>query len=182
MFESDSTLQKLLDSGMISIENLDRTYIRPASIDLTVSAVVCESIAGSEEINSDTTYDSIKSAFNEHNIGDKFILKPSSSVICRTKEIITINSDNIGFLVNRNSLVRLGISVSVSIVNPGYSGFLPFILRNESNFNFSFKEGDRLCQLVIAETKPVNEHYGMRDDSKYVNNNSMLSLYNKDKK
>jgi deoxycytidine triphosphate deaminase len=182
MFLADKEIINLLKSHSIVVENIDENYIRTASIDLKASNTVSESKENTGvEINSDSTYDDIKNCFHEYEIKDKFILKPKSSVIARTNEIITINSDHIGIIVNRNSLVRLGISVSISIINPGYSGFLPFIIRNESNFNFSFKEGDRLCQLIIAKTTDVEKKYGQRPDSKYINNNSLLSRYDSDK-
>lgn len=70
----------------------------------------------------------------------------------------------------RSSAAKKGISISTSIIDPGYTGKVHAIVHNVSNDIINFKKGEAFCQFVIQEVigfdaKIKNE--GVRGDNKF---------------
>jgi deoxycytidine triphosphate deaminase len=181
MFCSDKDFKKLFTNGNIVIEKQTEEDIRTSSVDLRVSNIVSVLSPSDITINAESSFEDLKQTYKEVDITDNYYtLKPKESVIASTNKI-TLNGDYVGILVNRNSLIRLGVHISVSIINAGYSGILPLVVYNNSGFNFQFKAGDKLCQLIVGETGKIENPYYTRLDSKYQNCNTLISKYNQDR-
>jgi deoxycytidine triphosphate deaminase len=102
-------------------------------------------------------------------ITDKIILEPGDFVIGQVKEKITLSKKMTGTILNRNSLIRMGLNVNLpTYINPGYQGQLPIVLKNNGNFSLEIIPGMCICQLVLHDVEPVpNQDYQARSDAKY---------------
>ncbi len=181
MFCSDKDFKKLFDDGTITIETQTDDDIRTSSVDLRISNIISVLSNSNATINVESSFEDIKQNYNQVNIGSQYYtLKPGESVIASTNKI-KLGLGYIAMVVNRNSLIRLGITIPTSIVNQGYQGILPVFITNNSGFNFQFKAGDKLCQLIAAKTGEVDNPYYARTDSKYSNSADLISRFNQDK-
>lgn len=82
------------------------------------------------------------------------ILKPKSSVLACSKEIIFIPNGYMGFIQTTGSLARYFISVHFSDgqIDSGYEGKITFELFNGSDFNVVIQAGQPIANLYLFKT------------------------------
>lgn len=177
---SDGDILKLIVSGEMRITPFVECHVQPSSIDLTLDTHISIPLPN-QTINPD---EDCSNAFEDLEIGnDGYILLPKKMIIARIAEYITMPEDCNGHIYNRNSLVRVGLNVSLSgYINPGYKGQLPIVMYNIGESEIKLFHGMRICQLELnrTEAKPIRD-YSKRNDAKYFGEQeSLLSSLHKD--
>jgi len=86
------------------------------------------------------------------------ILKAGEYKLIRTGLKIAIPVGYGGFVYPRSGLaLKHGITVlnADGVIDPGYRGEVGVILINHSKEDFTIKKGDRIAQLIIHKTYPI---------------------------
>lgn len=164
---SDKDILAKIYKGEFSITPFVSEHVSPSSIDLTLS--------GSFKIPRKATVirppyhkDDIERYFDPLESETGVVLEPGQMVLAQIGETITLSSNIAGIVLNRNSIIRLGVDVGLSsYINPGYSGQLPIVIKNIGPFSVELVANMRICQLLLLETGRVHRSYGERSDAKY---------------
>lgn len=95
----------------------------------------------------------------KENLDKGFSLEPEQAVLVTTMERISLpfSPKAIGWLTNKSSLARKGLSVSTQMIDPGHDGTITFLLQNLNSFPTVLNRGDRIAQMVMISAK--NNHY-----------------------
>lgn len=107
-------------------------------------------------------------------VGDRdykeYSLKPNETVLIKTKEKISMPSDLIGWVLDKNSRIRLGLTVTSPIYQPGHTTYIYFRLQNVSQNEIVIRENDELAQIMFEQlaTKP-NMTYDKKPDASFNN-------------
>lgn len=70
--------------------------------------------------------------------------------IVRTGVAVQIEPGSYGKLHPRSGLAAKGISVDGGLIDPGYTGEIMAIMRNNTPHRYTINAGDKITQLVIA--------------------------------
>ena len=113
-------LEKIYDQEL-EINPIVLDHIQPSSIDLTLDSNIRIPKDNLDEFIN--IFDrNIEQYYRDENI-DKYILKPGETILAEIRETIHLSNNMTGSIKNRNSIIRLGIDVSLSeYINPGYRG------------------------------------------------------------
>jgi dCTP deaminase len=139
--------------------------VKPSSIDLTLDVSFRKPKSDQGIIN---VYDKDFEKYYE-TITGPIVLKSKDFIIGQIKEQLTLSKNMTGTILNRNSLIRMGLNVNLSTyINPGYQGQLPIVLNNIGDFSLELIPGMRICQLVLYDVEPMpNQDYKSQSDAKY---------------
>ena len=150
---SDREIKELISTKKLIITPLIADNIQPGSIDLTL---------GNEidilQVHASTTVDLTKDCkdLNTHtekkDISSGFELLPGQTVTGHSAEYIEMPRDVNGFILNRNSLARIGLDAGLSqYINPDYKGHKIIQIRNNASFPIKLMPGIRICTLVLLK-------------------------------
>ncbi len=159
-------LEKIYEKKII-IDPFVFDNVQPSSIDLTLDCdIKIPKINIEHDIN---VFDKNLEEYFDNKMLDQYVLKPGDLIIAQIKETIKLTKMFNANILNRNSLIKLGINVSLSsYINPGYCGKLPIVISNMGKFNIKLVPCMRICQLVIYDVFPEPENdYSTKSDSKY---------------
>lgn len=162
---SDARLIESIVDGNFSISPFVLENVQPASIDVTLDAIIrVPEEGGVVKVTEDNS-----GAFKEELIKEKYMLLPGKMILGQLKEKISIPRDCNAHVHNRSSLARCGLNVSAaSYVNPGYAGNLPLIIKNMGPLCIELVPGMRICQLELSDVEPSPlRDYSQRKDTKY---------------
>lgn len=90
-------------------------------------------------------------------------LEPGEFVLAETAEVIVIPADKVGFIWNRSSLARIGLSIhpNACLFDPGWRGVGTLELFNLSRNRILLRPGMAAGQLVVSALTSVAERpYG----------------------
>lgn len=162
---SDLSLRKLFEGQNKLVDPIDDDCKNPASIDLRV---------GNVEIiyqNSAEPIDLIKVNLEETATRQDFEhldITPGTSKIVSLEASINMPAECMGLVVTRSSFNRLGISVSTTMINPGYSGIMPISISNLCPNTVRISPGIRIAQLIVLGLSEAPEKdYSKIESSKY---------------
>ena len=82
-------------------------------------------------------------------ISKKVVLKPKTYELVATMETVELGLGVVAFMHIRSSLAREGIIGSFAVIDPGFRGQLTLNLYNAGNKGVTFKEGERIVQIVF---------------------------------
>lgn len=121
MILCDDSLKELLEFGLIKDNNYEENQIQPASIDLRINET---------------------------------ITVPANGVaLASTIEYIRLPTDYAGRVEGRSSYGRLFLMIHscAGYVDPGFDGNITLEIVNFNNEPYTFKRGERVCQLVVEQ-------------------------------
>lgn len=157
---SDRDILKALDEQTISIEPLNRDWVRGSTIDLTLH----------DEFlvfrNTNQTHIDVREPFEVTERikaqDDSFVIHPGEFVLGSTREKVKISSAYSGIIEGRSSLGRIGLIVhaTASLVKPGFQGFLTLEMKNVSNLPIRLAVGMRIAQLAFVKLSSPAQHVG----------------------
>jgi dUTP pyrophosphatase len=89
---------------------------------------------------------------------DAVQIYPGEQAMVRTGVSVKIPSGYAGFVFNRSSQGRTGITIphSVGVIDSDYRGEILVVLKNTSEDVYTIKPGDRIAQLVIIPVVLAN--------------------------
>jgi dCTP deaminase len=145
----DREIRALLRQGDLKLDPFDDGLIQPTSIDLRLDALARVLCASEEPL--DTRSEELHQEYEDVDLSgdDGYVLGPRDYLLVQTYEHMQIPATCQGRIAERSSLVRLGLSVMTSLINPGYAGRLPCTLTNLSGRAIRIYAGVPFCQLVL---------------------------------
>lgn len=146
---NDRELRELLRLGELVLDPIDDELIQPSSIDLRLHNFA-RRISESSEVF-DLEQDITEAAmYVDAELGEAgLVLGPHETLIGQTAETIRLPATCQGMIAQRSSVIRIGIHVSSSLINPGYEGNLPLLITNHTRRPFRLYAGMPICQLVL---------------------------------
>lgn len=147
--------------------NLEENQYQPAGVDLTLSEVYVL------KHNEGTIYGLLKDAkvlpeqvkcqTANIQVGGMlktvFKFKPHTAYVVKTTEKIKISKNAGQFYLPRSSLLRAGIDIRTAFGDPGFYGYLNFLLINHTDNLFVIEKGARFAQLVDISADNVESEY-----------------------
>lgn len=136
-------IEKLLESGELKIEPLEKIQIQPASVDLRL---------GNEFLVYDSQEMDVKRPFRARKIvAQEFVVEPGSFVLATTREHISLPDFLTAFVEGRSSIGRTGLFIeNAGWVDPGFEGNITLELFNANKNPIRIYAGMRICQIVLA--------------------------------
>lgn len=162
----DREIRFLLERKELVLDPLDPAQIQPASIDLRMGRNV--QVPPDEDGELDLSAAS-SAPFDPQEIADTgLLLPPHGSVVALVAEYMRLPDDCLGRIAQRSSLVRIGVQVSSSLINPGYAGHLPCLVQNTTRRPIRLFAGLPFCQLILHRcTGRPERTYAEKKDAKY---------------
>src|SRR3989344_7997699 len=151
MIQSKQDLLNLIKTKGLVIKPFKKEYLGPVGMDLTLEK---------SGLNPDSN--------KEVNLTDT-PLRPNELILVNSVEYLHLPNYLVGKIVNRSSVARLGVLVSLNadLVEPNFSGKLTFTIKNLSNREIWLKPGLRIAQLTLEEiSSPQMEVKVLRYNSK----------------
>lgn len=97
-------------------------------------------------------------------------IKPKAYALVATLETVELGLGVVAFMHIRSSLAREGVVGSFAVIDPGFRGQLTLNLFNAGDKEVSFKQGERIVQIVFHKLGNTAEkgYNGSYQDSKGV--------------
>ncbi len=147
---SDRAIQEALKRKDLIIEPLIFDNVQPGSIDLTLGSSIDIFCPNKSVDLWSIRKDELQAFTQTIDITDGYDLQPGQFVKGHSKEMIKLPCFINGEILNRNSLVSIGLNAALSqYINPGFNGHKIIVLHNMSNQVIRIKAGIRICQLVL---------------------------------
>ena len=160
MILSDTTLNKMIQSGELVIDPVSENSIQPASVDCHLGRhflVVEDRMMNTIDMESKILYRDIE--------GDEIVIPPNSFLLATTEEYIKLPNNLTAFVEGRSSVGRIGLFIqNAGWVDPGFEGNITLELYNANSLPIRLRAGRRICQLVFclmdqAAAKPYAGKY-----------------------
>lgn len=160
---SHDEIIKLLDTGKLKIEPLDRKQIGPGSIDLRLGSIfrVFKKINRIVTVDDLTDYKELTEEIRLKK-GERLLIQPGELVHAITVEKVELPDDISARIDGRSRFARLGLLTHVSsgFMQPGTSGKIVLEMANLSPIALSIEPGTKICQLVLEELKGKARYSG----------------------
>lgn len=166
MVLNDREIRALLKQRELVLDPFEDELVQPSSVDLRLDSFARVIEAGDGEIDIRPPGEAIG---REIELSDEgHVIAPGCSLIGQTFEHMKIPDRCQGMIAQRSSMVRLGIHVSSSLVNPGYAGNLPCLISNRTIRPVRIFAGIPFCQLVLLSLSGRPDvTYPEKDSAKY---------------
>ena len=149
MILSDTSLKKLLKKGLIENDNYQLNQIQPASIDLRINETI--TVAG------------------------------NGTALASTIEYVNIPDNYVARVEGRSTYGRLFLMIHscAGFIDPGFQGNITLEIVNFNKKPYTFKKGERVCQLVLEKMDRKSEKpYGHKDlNSHYQGQKGITESY-----
>lgn len=182
MFLSDRAIARLAEAGMISPFRADQERdgtvskgLSCAGYDLTLGRRFASHGKGEDGPALDPlsppcaeSYDWTEASF--------IMLPPRAFVLAHAVEMIDMPENVVGFVMDKSSLARLGLSVQNTLIEPGWKGQITLELLNMTGRVMKLTAGMGIAQLCFAyldETPALP--YGRRAAPKYQSQNGVTT-------
>ncbi len=161
MVLADVDIQKYIDDGKLSIEPLSAETIRENGVDLRVGDEIIRFQNTDSPVS--LTKESLEKIYRPEKIEKEFVIHPNERVLIKTKELIKMPDDLVGFCGLRSSMARLGFLSPPTIVDAGYQGNLTIQITG-GMVPVHIERDARFLHLVLDKTiskvgKPYNGKY-----------------------
>lgn len=163
----DREIRFLLARKELVLDPVDPAQVQPASIDLRLHRRV--QLLKEDEGELDLSDPELATQYEESEIPDEgLVVPPHGSIFVQVKEYMRIPDTCMGRIAQRSSLMRAGIHVSSSLINPGYAGHLPCLLQNATARGIRIFADVPFCQLILHRCIGRPERtYAEKGDAKY---------------
>jgi dCTP deaminase len=174
MILNDRELRALIRTKEFALDPFEDALVQPSSVDLRLDdfARVIQPGAEAFDVRDDPEafYETLRIPPEGH------VLAAHATFIGQTAEFMRIPETCQGQIAQRSSVIRLGIHVSSSLVNPGYAGKLPIIVSNLSSRPIRLLPGLPICQLVLMTLSGRPDViYPEKADAKYHDERELLA-------
>jgi dCTP deaminase len=100
--------------------------------------------------------------------GEYFILPAHSYGLCVSQERIVMPPNVTGILMNKSTLVRCGVVLPATVIEPSWAGHITIEVSNSSYTDVMLFAGEGVAQLLLFEGEPCGMNYNKRN-GKYMN-------------
>lgn len=157
MILSDIDIKEYISSGDINISSLEIKDIGSASIDVHIGDTYSKQIISENpvDLHDNKCQYKIKSTDNTD-----ITLLPGSFKLLTTKEVITISTKIVGFIIGKSTTARLGLTIEeANMIQPGFSGNITLEVRNNSANIIKLHVGDPIGQIYFETLKTEASKY-----------------------
>lgn len=149
MILSDNDIKGYIQSGALKVSPYEASHVEPASIDLTLADHFLRPLQpmnGTQKLSEPIQYEEIH---------QKSVVVPAHGfILATTQEYIKLPENLTGFVEGRSSIGRAGLFIqNAGWVDPGFEGAITLELYNANDFPLEIEQNQRICQIVLAETK-----------------------------
>lgn len=140
-----------IEKGQVRIEPFIEGNVKSASVELLLSNEYFELKKRDQPLTIDK-YTDIGDALEPKKGGNSIELLPGKTIVCQTRESITLSEDIAGWITPRGRTVLRGLNLAVStgFVQPGTRDKqLFFLVSNVGPNRVLLKTDDKICQLVL---------------------------------
>lgn len=165
MILSDGDIFERIGRGSLTIEPYVESNVEPASVDLRLGSSFKKPVSTGQIID---TRGEARQEYREFE-ADSIVLESGESILAETIERVELPADLCADVVGRSSLGRLFVSVheTAGFGDPGFRGTITLEMTNSNPDPVRLHRGDRVCQLILKETRtPALNPYG-GDGSQY---------------
>lgn len=157
MILTDKDIKAYSQQGMLITEHFDPDNVGSISYDLTIDKILVH-----DEVDS----------FNEDTIvhKDSYYLGPGEYVIIKTRELLSIPTNIVGRIADKNSLIRLGLNISGPNYQPGHTTYAYLRVHNISCGKIKISKGQKIAQIIFEELKGIPDVPYNKNDSASFNN------------
>lgn len=142
-------LQELIKSKRL-VEGLsEREMNNPEGSGIEIRVGKIHRMSGKGFLGVDERETPKMSTVAEHGKDKEYILKPGELVLMETIEKVNMPDDIQGMVAPRSTLLRCGIQLLSTQIDPGYAGALTFALKNLSDEPFTLELGARVAKLFF---------------------------------
>lgn len=143
-------------SQEIFLENYNESYVQPISYDIHVDEIITDSMNASV-----------------------YQLQPGEMIMIRCKEKIKVPSDLAIRIENKNSLIRLGLTVTSPIYNPGHETPIYIRVQNNSGNAIKIDKDMAIAQMIFEKLSSTPEvPYNKKNDASFNEENKYRGLSN----
>lgn len=141
-------------SDEIFKKNFDSKYVQPISYDIHIDEII--DVGVNQKI-----YD----------------LEPHEVIMVRCKEIVCVPNDLLIRIENKNSLIRLGLSITAPVYNPGHETPIYLRVENVSGKIIELKEDMAIGQMLFEKLSTEPEiPYSKKNEASFNNENVYRGL------
>jgi dCTP deaminase len=107
--------------------------------------------------------------------GQYFVLPAHSYGLCVTKERVAMPPNITGLLLNKSTMVRCGIVLPATVIEPGFVGHITIEISNSSDADVMLFANEGIAQLLFFEGEPCEVSYEKRQ-GKYQDQEERVTL------
>jgi dCTP deaminase len=147
----DTEILKEIEARRVVIDPFFKENVKDASVELLLSAEHFEFRKLDRPLTM-SDYADHKEALELRQGGNSIELPPGKTIVCQTREHITLPDDIAGWITSRGRTVQRGLNLQVStgLVQPGTKDEqLFFLVSNVGPNRVLLKTDDHICQLVL---------------------------------
>ena len=91
-------------------------------------------------------------------------IPPNSFILAKTNEYVRMPNNALAYLMNKSTYARCGITVSTTIIEPGWHGEIVLEIVNNTPLPVRLYANEGIGQLVFFVGDEPQEHYGKRNN------------------
>ena len=172
----DSTIQKLIEDGLIDFDQSDtdfdtvKSQINPNTMDLTLGRFIQwpkenqEPILFGKKYNADAYWD-LRTVMPDEGV----LLTPGDVFLGCTREYFRVPSKICGQVFTKSSLGRVFINhMMAGVIDSGFEGTITLELRNDGKHNIIIPYGTRVVQIQFLSLDELPERDYSQRKSRYL--------------
>lgn len=149
MILSDNDIKAYIESGILEVTPYHAQHVEPASMDLTLAEHFLKPLPpekGTQKLSEPIKYETLYQ--------ERITIPAHGFILATTEEYLKLPNHLTGFVEGRSSIGRAGLFIqNAGWVDPGFEGAITLELYNANDFPLEIEKGQRICQIVLAETK-----------------------------
>lgn len=151
----DKNIKDLVSQGKLIKEGYKKENVGPISYDITIDTILAHN----------------RNTLNETDVEKKdvYYLDPNEFVMIKSVELLSIPENILGRIADKNSLIRLGVSVTGPHYQPGHTTYAYLSVQNISRDKIKISKGQKIAQIIFEELKSVPDVPYNKDDSASFN-------------
>ena len=160
-----NTIKKLLSKNIL-IENSNSQNIHSSSYDLTADKYILKFKKNDKPISFIDAQD-LDNMYEEVNITEGYTIQPGETILIVLEEQFNMPNNICGTIRGRTSLNRLGLTLAIQHLNPGFKGKLNLTVTNNSSNSYVITPKIQIAQVIFEKMyKKVKKKYLYSNQSK----------------
>lgn len=144
----DKQIRELVNNGMLIVTGYDENNLGCVSYDLTIDKIISEKES------------------------DEYTLNPGEFVMVKTNEELKMPNNMVGYIKEKNSLLRMGVMVTGPMYQPGHQTYGYFRVYNMSQNKIMLSKDFKIAQIVFEVLGEVPDvTYNQEEKSSFNNEN-----------
>lgn len=160
MYLVDSEIKKMCNENALIIEGYCSDNVGAISYDMEIDHIISKF---------DTK--------NKSDAPETYTLKPNETVFVKTKEKIKLPEDFIGYVSEKNSVMREGLVVDAPIYQPGHETYCFLRVHNISGCEIQLNKGKKIAQIMFSKLdRRPDEPYSRKADASFNEENQYVGF------